>query len=249
MHPTCYLCGTPIMGHSSYDHVPPKQFFPDVLKKAPNLVTLPTHEHCNKEFQRDEDYFRLSLGPLAMKTTMGSLLWKDIARSMKRKAGLGLVRQVYAEFQHRTPGGIYYPPRCIAKHYDAQRITRVAWKIIRGLHCHTINNEFVPENAAHYISLLDPAQPQADFINQLLRLITSQEEHGHHPRVLAYKFKEACDEAVRLYAFGIRLWEHFIFLAMYDLGSRVAALVDVDCPAESGGPAGAEGGPSGESER
>ena len=61
----CYLCGESLSGDLDYDHVPPKQFYSEGIRKkfGPQLLTLPTHKKCNKSYHRDEDYFVMKTVP------------------------------------------------------------------------------------------------------------------------------------------------------------------------------------------
>jgi hypothetical protein len=49
----------------SQDHVPPRQFYADAVRKAhhPNLRTIAVHKSCNLAYQFDEDYFVNTLAP------------------------------------------------------------------------------------------------------------------------------------------------------------------------------------------
>lgn len=83
MQEICYLCAKTIdKKNRTVDHIPAKQFFPSVLLKKGHvqLMTLPTHKTCNNDFQKDEDYFRLSIGASACDNPILNSLWKDMAR-------------------------------------------------------------------------------------------------------------------------------------------------------------------------
>jgi len=144
----CYLCGNELADgeNISIDHVPPRQFFPSSIRKNANLklFTLPTHDSCNKSYQKDEDYFVNSLGPLAMGSSAGKELWKDISRQVHRPEGKKLTWKILEEFD-KNPFGIALPKELIAKKYDGDRIMRVVWKITRGLFFKEYN-KFIPEN-------------------------------------------------------------------------------------------------------
>ncbi len=61
----CYICGKPLVAPTSSDHVPPRQLYPSEIRKAhaPNLLTIAVHDHCNRSYQHDEDYFVNTLAP------------------------------------------------------------------------------------------------------------------------------------------------------------------------------------------
>ncbi len=132
--PICYLCGEVVQGEASYDHVPPKQFFPKDLRNRENLLTLPTHACCNASYGKDEEYVRHALGAVALRGPIGEELGQDMARAYHRPDGRGmsLYCKIHGEFELR-PGGIYLPQGVISKTFDGERLHRVMWKIVRGL--------------------------------------------------------------------------------------------------------------------
>src|SRR3989338_3803105 len=110
----CYLCGNEIEQEDlSTDHVPPRQFYPSLLRKKFNLdkiEIIPAHISCNKSYQSDEDYFVNTLGPLVMNSSRsGRALWEDIQKNIQRERGRTLGQKVLKEFSERTDGGIILP--------------------------------------------------------------------------------------------------------------------------------------------
>jgi hypothetical protein len=130
----CYLCGKPLDGEIDKDHVPPKQFYARELRKkyGPNLFTLPVHRLCNKAYQKDEDYFVHSVGPVAMESYSGKALWGDISDRCERPENMRILRMVLKEFDER-PSGLILTFEKIVKRFDDKRVWRVVWKIVRGL--------------------------------------------------------------------------------------------------------------------
>jgi hypothetical protein len=64
----CYLCRKPLEEPTSPDHVPPKLFFPEDLRKKyklTELLTIRVHHACNQEWRLDEEYFIHTLLPFA----------------------------------------------------------------------------------------------------------------------------------------------------------------------------------------
>jgi hypothetical protein len=62
----CYLCGKVIENKPkddpmglSWDHVPPKQFYPKQIRETQNLNLdlVPSHKMCNENYKKDEEYF------------------------------------------------------------------------------------------------------------------------------------------------------------------------------------------------
>lgn len=77
----CYLCGKDKA--DSKDHIPPKNIFP---KKTSNLLTVPAHIKCNKEHEKDDEYFLFFLSVAAFSECKEMKdLWKEkILRSLNR---------------------------------------------------------------------------------------------------------------------------------------------------------------------
>lgn len=214
----CYLCCRPISKEEkrSVDHIPAKQFFPKSIRKSnsPRLVTLPVHEACNKSYELDEEYFLMSLGPLAKETFSGKVLWKDIVRKIRREKSARLAIKVRNEFKTQTDAGVYYPSGKVAKKFDPDRIYRVVWKIIRGLHFYH-EEQYISENKSHLPWMFDPQQIQPDNIEQLRKMIMTQQEHGNHKGIFAYKILKSDPSGI--YSYGLLFWDKIIFLCMFHL--------------------------------
>ena len=193
----CYLCGNKLADgeNISLDHVPPKQFFPSSIRKNVNLelFTLPTHVSCNKSYQKDEDYFVNSLGPLAMNSSAGKELWKDISRQVRRPEGKKLTQKILKEFD-KNPFGIALPRELIAKRYDGDRIMRVVWKITRGLFFKEYN-KFIPENIDKRIWISGYGKG----LSPLFPYVRDTPSRGDYPGVFDYKYIKI--EEYNLWAF------------------------------------------------
>lgn len=182
----CYLCGLPFNGDVNDDHVPPRQFYPELLRKQlnPNLLTLKTHESCNKAFQRDEDYFLLSVGPMVAESShSGRALWDDIARRIKRPESVGLAVTVSKEFQEKI-GSLYLPDGKVAKRFDPDRIWGVIWKIARGLFFYE-TGRFLPVNTPNrfYLQLEAGREPPAEFEH-----VRNAPSKGRYGAIFDYKY-------------------------------------------------------------
>lgn len=134
----CYLCGELLDAEKTRDHIPPKQFFPKVFRHAnttDQLEWLPTHRDCNRSYQRDEEYFVHTFGlPAAAVTPSGHALGHDIRDRFRKGEQRPLVTIVMNEFEQRSN----------MKSFQSGRINRVAWKVVRGLHC-LRTGELLPE--------------------------------------------------------------------------------------------------------
>lgn len=75
------MCGK--VGADSKDHIPPKNIF---LEKTSDLLTVPAHTECNKEYEKDDEYFLFFLSVAAFpKSREMRKLWKGkILRSLNR---------------------------------------------------------------------------------------------------------------------------------------------------------------------
>lgn len=103
----CYLCGC-YSENLTRDHVPPACLFPE--PRPSNLITLPCCEDCQREYQRDEEYFRTNISSISdiENNPNARLIWDKAHRSLLRRFKL------WREFTSRlfpiriqTPSGLY----------------------------------------------------------------------------------------------------------------------------------------------
>ena len=181
----CYLCGHDLSGDIDRDHVPPEQFYAKELRKmhGPNLLTLPVHSACNKSYQKDEDYFVNSIAPLTMESYSGKEIWKDITQRFGRPQGFRLGQMISTEFDDR-PSGLYLPRGKVVKRFNADRVWRVVWKIVRGLFFKE-HGRFLPENTLityrKVISVGEQPPPEFD-------VVRNTPSRGQYPGVFDYKY-------------------------------------------------------------
>src|ERR1035441_1117203 len=93
----CYLCGDEKEGDRyDYDHVPPKRFFPRLIRarKCVQLATLLTHTGCNQSYELDEEYFFTAIVPLAAlgKAVVAQYAFEDLLQALGRSQGLRLLQ-------------------------------------------------------------------------------------------------------------------------------------------------------------
>lgn len=209
---TCYLCREPIKAEPSRDHVPPKQFFPKVFRKAnttDQLEWLPTHRHCNKSYQRDEDYFVTTFGlPAAAHTATGHALGHDIRDRYRGGQQQGLVNKVLSEFI----------PDSNEKGFDSGRTNRVAWKIVRGLHC-LRTGELLPEHA-RVTGAFDCAKTQRlvrDLDAAMLANGFNDPWEGTLPNI--FKTKIMVDEHPHLqtYSYVLVCWDYVTYFLSFNM--------------------------------
>ena len=211
----CYLCGQTLDPSTTREHVIDRQFFPSKFRKTgkAKLFQLPAHMECNKSFQPDEDYFFMSLSPLAKNSAAGSLLWRDLAKRIKRKQNAGLTLLVRSEFSNTLPSGIILPSNKMLKKFDGKRIERVIWKITRGLFF-KIYNQILSDNTPRYIRNIDPQQVQPENIQSIYNEVKNQIENGDHPGIFAFKYIKVPD-VDNFHVWAMLFWDHLIFLVMF----------------------------------
>ena len=183
----CYLCGLALDDPIDWDHVPMKQLYAPAIRQAhnPQLLTIPTHAACNKGFQKDEDYFVHALMPSVRGSYAGRAVYQKTLDTFRRGGNPGLVRKVLREFDPR-PSGLVLPGNQVIQRINGGRISRVAWKIVRGLYFH-YHNEVLRAKAARWVTLTPPNRnPPEHFI-----VFANQPEaqsRGQHTAVFDYKF-------------------------------------------------------------
>src|SRR6267142_2308087 len=106
----CYLCGQELAGDINDDHVPPRQFYAQELRRThnPNLLTIPTHTSCNASYQKDEEYFVHTMIPLGRDSYSGQPIFRDVLAAYAQGEKRGLGTRVLREFDPR-PSGLYLP--------------------------------------------------------------------------------------------------------------------------------------------
>jgi hypothetical protein len=210
----CYLCGEVLEGEVTRDHVPPKQVFPEDLRRRYdlNLVTLPAHKTCNASFQRDEVYFVQSIGPLATNTYAGKALLEDLGESFKYPEGVALSRKVVNEFQWRL-NGLWLPPGLVVKSFDPDRVHRVVWKIVRGLFF-LETRRFLPTHTLRNFEIYSKGgEPVSGPTIDRLRAAPG---HTEHPAVFDYKCIEATSETgYRFHVWALLFWDALMWIVLF----------------------------------
>jgi hypothetical protein len=205
--PICYLCGQPIEGKKSMDHVPPSQFFTKIFRKTrlPNLLTLPTHEKCNKSYQSDEDYFFVALAGLNENVQIHEWIIDDVRKKIWREESQGLRQAVLSEFRS-TFSGIYLPDNLVAKKFDLKRANRVVWKIIRGL-CYHHYSQVLPANVKHAIRYWqvrdEPPKLYRDHLMETPVL-------GEYPEVFIYRFARVSNKDSLSTLWALIFWQSIV---------------------------------------
>lgn len=206
----CYLCGQPLVEPLSRDHVPPRQFYADGIRKKhnPNLLTISVHDSCNRGYQFDEDYFVNTLVPYARGSYSGDALLHEIFRKYDAGQKRALVHKVHEEFERR-PSGLILPPGLVAKRIEGNRVRRVAWKIIRGLYFHSFN-EPLPEDTPNRLKVIPPDQPPPrEFF-----ALPDEPVRGQYPGVFDYKFAKF-PEVNNFNYWAMLFWDRIILIVTF----------------------------------
>jgi hypothetical protein len=199
----CYLCGQELENEVDRDHVPPKQFYAHELRRkyGPNLFTLPAHSSCNKSYQKDEDYFVQSIGPLAMESYSGTALWEDISSRYERPQNRRLAHMVMKEFDER-PSGLVLPFGKVVKRFDGDRVWRVVWKIVRGLYFKEVG-QILPDDLSTKCEILSPGERPP----QIYTPVLNSPSLGQYPGVFDYKY---IGFPGKMYLWAMLFWDRII---------------------------------------
>lgn len=202
----CYLCGQPLIAPTSVDHVPPKQLYAKEIRRkhSPNLLTIGVHAKCNTSFQHDEDYFVNTLAPFARGSYSGATLLQEVFSKYAAGEKQKLVGKVLNEFQ-LTPNGILLPPGLVAKRFEAERLHRVAWKIVRGLYFHQFG-EVLPEHTPNGLQITPPDRPPPI---EFLQALYGRPSLGQYPGVFDYKYVTV-PQLNDFHYWGMLLWDRLI---------------------------------------
>ena len=214
----CYLCGNVLEEDIDRDHVPPKQFYAKNLRKkhSPNLFTLPVHSACNKSYQKDEDYFVHSIAPLTKGSYSGNGIWNDISHQFEKSRGQRIGQMILKEFEDR-PSGLYLPRGKVVKTFDAERVWRVVWKIVRGLFYKEFTR-FLPENTPKVFKLVSVGdKPPPEFES-----VRNTPSKGQYPNVFDYKYI-VVPELENFHFWAMLFWDRLV---------KMVAFHDPECQCE-----------------
>jgi hypothetical protein len=210
----CYLCGEPLAKPVSYDHVPMQQLFAREVRKKhnlSNLFTIPVHDRCNKTYQPDEDYFVHSLMPFAPGSYSGKALYQKVLRDYRGGKNVGLVGKILGEFEPR-PSGLVLAGNKVAKRFEGKRISRIAWKIVRGLYFRH-HNEVLPADLTTWVSLTPPGEmPPEHFM--IFMSLPDNEPHGQYPGVFDYRFQRFT-EVQDIHYWALLIWDSIIITVIF----------------------------------
>lgn len=163
--------------NTTRDHVPPKNLFPN--PKPSNLITVPCCDSCNKEKQKDEDYFRswILFGKAGI-TNQGKIIWdQKLNRTYEKDIGLKkAIARSFKEVEIKTPSGIYLGKR-LAIQAEWNRIERVISKIVKGLYYFEYN-EIMSNNVQIKVAHITYDKKMQDEMKKLLLLPGKRKWYG-----------------------------------------------------------------------
>ena len=207
----CYLCGESLTGLTSKDHCPPRALFARKIRQqfhTTRLVTIDVHPDCNSSYKRDEEYFQATLAPLALGSIAGDATYQQfIAGAHKSKSKMRLAKRVLREFEPR-PSGLHLPPSRIVKRQEGKRITRVLWKISRGLYFHEHSN-VLTESTRHHCTITPPGQRPPETFERV-RDLPDDETYGRYPGVFDYRFRVFEHDQQNILYWSFLIWDRII---------------------------------------
>lgn len=213
-HTHCYLCGHPLSEPVSRDHCPPRALFAPIIRKKCNpsqLVTIPVHGSCNQHYQSDEEYFVSSIVPFVRGSEAGDAVFdKAIADIDSHLPNKKRVFSVLDEFESR-PSGLFLPQGKIIKRQDGAKITRVVWKIVRGLyylHTEQILPHSLPINCNQYLA--DESRHPPEYI-ECMPALSDDEKKIPYGAVLDYRFFVAKVERGKLNVWALQILSRLLF--------------------------------------
>ena len=203
----CYLCGELLdQKNISDEHIPPRQIYARDIRKnhdLSRLITLPTHKACNQSYQKDEDYFVVSLAPFVVGSYTGRAVFDDILQQLKREEGRRLFQKSLDEF-----GKVILPNGWMVKGLDPVRIPRIFWKIIRGLFFFE-TKRFLPENTPWFINVFGESFLQES--PPLFSYVRNTPSRGKYTGAFDYKYnKISVADQCHLWLWAMLFWDSII---------------------------------------
>jgi hypothetical protein len=195
------------------DHPVMQQLFaPDIRRKhnVSKLITFNTHQACNAAYQSDEDYFVRSLMPFARGSVAGNAIYAKVLNDFRTGKQVPLTRMVLSEFE-QNPSGLFLPGGKVVKRFDGDRLKRVAWKMVRGLHFHH-TREVLPEKWSTVgVQIFAGETPPPD---DVLLFAKIAQPRGEYPGVFDYKF-DKFTESNNLHYWLLLLWDRIIIRVIF----------------------------------
>ena len=213
----CYLCGQPLCPPISKDHCPPKALFAPEMRKRYNpdqLITIPVHDNCNASYSLDEEYFVATMVPFAPGSEAGDAIFAKFEEDSRTKRGKrNLAESVLREFDTR-PSGLYLPQGRVIKRQDGDSITRIAYKIARGLYF-LHHNSILPEEYPFIgCTLTAPGEKPPEILQDAFALVEGQ-KHGEYPEIFEYLYCPYEWDNRKLSYWAFHIWDRIIITVYF----------------------------------
>jgi hypothetical protein len=201
------------------DHIPAKVFYPKEYRNngslKGNYPKAPSHQGCNGEFKKDEEYFAMILAPLVGdQSPGGKALLFDLKHQLKKYPDktrwFSRIMNKTQYFVSRTYTGIVLPQKNMAYPIDGKRIDRVIWKITRGLY-YLIFKKILPLNQWHVSKVYQPGVPLPEILLPQLQEIPAA---GLHKDIFVYKYSHRT-EPPKEHVIIMRFWGSIHFVTTF----------------------------------
>jgi hypothetical protein len=205
----CYLCGKPLVPPTNADHPVMQQLYATDLRQKYNLsklLTLDVHAACNTAYKNDEDYFVRTLMPFARGSEAGNAIYDKVLNDYRSGKQVLLTKKVLREFDPR-PMGLILPGGKVAKRFEGDRLTRVAWKMVRGLHYYHSGEVLREKQSAIGVRLYSPGEEPGDDVKFV---VSNEPARGIYPGVFDYRFRKF-PEAHNLNFWLLLIWDRLLF--------------------------------------
>jgi hypothetical protein len=209
----CYLCGKSLSQPTNVDHPVMQQIFAPEIRRKHNvsqLLTLEVHKACNTGYHGDEDYFVRSLMPFARGSEAGDAIYAKVLNDFRIGRQIPLTTKVLREFDP-NPSGLFLPGGKVVKRFEGERLKRVAWKMVRGLHFHHTGGVLPERWPTVGVQIYAGETPPPDDVLCFVNMAPSQ---GLYPGVFDYKFA-VFPEANNLHYWALLLWDRIIIRVIF----------------------------------
>jgi hypothetical protein len=148
--------------------------------------------------------------PFARGSEAGNAIYAKALDDFRRGKEIPLTRMVLSEFDP-NPSGLSLPGGKVVKRFNGERLRRVAWKMVRGLHFHH-TGEVLPERWATVgVRIFAGETPPPDDVCCFVSIAQSR---GAYPGVFDYKF-DRFPESNNLHYWLLLLWNRIIIRVIF----------------------------------
>ena len=186
----CYLCARPLDGRTNQDHCPPQALLPTKLPQMniDRWIKHEVHQSCNDWYGQDEEYFKEKMIPFAGGSEAGDAILRAFVKKARGKPKkMGRAKKMLREIEER-PSGLYLPGGWAVSRQDGDRITRIVWKIVRGLNLHHHDTILQEDHARVRWCHETPVGQEPSKVFQAMTRHPELETHGRYVGVFEYCF-------------------------------------------------------------